>query len=229
MALRADAPNLSSLLLCEVRVEAPSRDVTADRIGVVSVATEDEEFASYVTQLRVGVVVHGMGVGGSTCEQFLHLRSPIAVIVVTFRFVTHEDDARFRGVAVEQTAKCAQGIVHIEIRRNHAMIDAQSGIVHCGTQIEGSDAAIPLFRQRFLLRDGIFAAAYHDHEVVHAMTCSGIVCARDGELAEESIVRDVCHPCFVACPDIEDTKSRQQSDCKKQCFASCLHKSVFSF
>ena len=227
--MRTDAPYLSSLLLSEVRVEAPSRDVTADRIGVVSVATEDEEFASDVTQLRVGVVVHGMGAGGSTREQFLHLRAPIAVVVVAFRFVTHEDDAHFRGMAVEQAAKRAQGVVHIEVRRDDAVIDAESGIVHGGAQIEGSDAAIPLFRQRFLLRDGIFGAAYHNHKVVHAMTCSGIVCARDGELAEEGIVGDVCHPCFVACPDIEDAKSRQQSDCKKQCFACCLHKSVFSF
>ena len=80
--MRTDAPYLSSLLLSEVRVEAPSRDVSADRIGVVSVATEDEEFASDITQLRVGVVVHGVGAGGSTREQFLHLRAPIAIVVV---------------------------------------------------------------------------------------------------------------------------------------------------
>ena len=97
----ADTINLGTLLIGEVRIEAPTGNVATDRIGAVVITAKDKELTPHVAQLGIRIEVHGMALRRIAVEQFLHLRAPRIVVVVAFRLMADKDDTSFRRMTVQ--------------------------------------------------------------------------------------------------------------------------------
>ena len=108
-------------------------------------------------------------------------------------------DTHLCRMAVQQAAERAERVVKIKICRDDSVIDAKPVAVNGRAKVEGTDAAVPLFRQRLFLCDGVSAAAHQDIDIIHTVSCTGIMGTGNGELANECLVWNVSHPVLITC------------------------------
>ena len=150
----------SCCLPLPVEAARPVREDASDRFIAIVVATEDEDFPSYVADFEVGSIVDEEASESVLPEQLLNPCVVGILHFVSFGFMKHVDDDKFGGMGLERIAEELQGVVESHLGGHDAMMDVDIVFIDAGTQVEGSHADVPLLGDVEVLGAGIAIAKH---------------------------------------------------------------------
>ena len=121
--------------------------------------------------------------------------------LVTIGSMQEMDDGKLGRVGFERIAQELECFVKSHLRRHDAMIGVDVVLVHTGTQVESSDANVPLLGDVNVLCTSI-TIAKDAYQSTKTIPCCCIVCTRNGKGCHISVIGKSAHP--VSCMERND-------------------------
>ena len=160
---------------------------------VVRISTDEENLAASLANSEIGAEINQMVFDRS--KACLQLGAKTRVAIISLYLMPHSYDAELRRMRIQICAELLHNGVEVETRDKNAVTDSQLAVFYSRTQVEATDTQRQHLLHRFCLH--LTCEGRTDSAHTREGTAAGIVRTRNGELADEGIVIEACHPVLV--------------------------------